>query len=220
VATSTAHSDMTGSVKSVLKSPDIANQSAEDMGGQRIFPLSSKILEGGQTMSKPPVPHPETCLPQTEDHNPEIFNVREVESFSSGPHTYNATELPDNYLLVSHPCLPPIPMMAGLCHYPESLWHPLPEPHIIQKAEIGNILTGPQVSFSPSPYPFSHQLGNIDLLLLPPGPISFLYPNPMFELTVQPDNPFWVRSTFGHPNYYQNGHPSELANMNVDKNSQ
>jgi len=121
---------MTGSVKSVLKSPDIANQSAEDMGGQRIFPLSSKILEGGQTnvMSKPPVPHPETCLPQTEDHNPEIFNVREVESFSSGLHTYNATELPDNYLLVSHPCLLPIPMMAGLCHYLESYGILCPSP--------------------------------------------------------------------------------------------
>ena len=150
-----------------------------------------------------------------------------MESFSSGPHTYNATELPDNYLLVSHPRLLPIPMIAAppamtlirLCHYPESLWHSLPESHITQKAEIGNILTGPQVSFSPSPYPSSHQLGNIDLLLLPSGLIPFLYSNPIFKPIVQLDNPFRVQLTSGHPNYYQNGHPSELANMNVDKDS-
>ena len=84
---------------------------------------------------------------------------------------------------------------------------------------IGNMLPGPQVPFSPSPYPSSHQLSDIDPRLLPSGPIPFLYPNLMFKPTVQPEDPFQVQSTSEHPNYYLNGLPSEMANMNVDKNS-
>jgi hypothetical protein len=209
----TAPTDMTGSGP---KSPDRENQSAEDMGGQLISALSSKILEGGPTnvMNKAPVQNPNICLPRSEDHNLGFFNVSKVESFSLASQTYNATEVPQNYLLVPHPSLPPIPMIpappaitpVGLCHYPQSVW---PESHITQKAEIG-----PQVSFSPTRYPSNHELANIDPRLLPSGPIPFLYPNPMFEPPVQPGDPFRIRTTARHP---QN--PSELANKNVDQDS-
>ena len=227
-AMSMALGHRTGAVKSPPKSPDISNPSAKDMDGQLISPLSPKILEGegSNVMKKPPVQHPETRLPRIEHQNPEIFNVREVPSSSSSPHTYNTAELNDN-LLVCHPHLPPIPMITAppamtpfrLFHYPESVMHPPPESHITQEAMIGNMLPVPQVPFAPSPYPSSHQLSNIDPRLLPSGPIPFLYPNPMFAPTVQPDDPFQVRSTSGHPDYYPNGLPSEMPHMNVDKDS-
>jgi len=227
-AMSTPSGHRTRSVRSPPKSPDISNPSSKDMDGQRISPLSPKILEGARSnvMNKPPVQHPETGLPRIEHHNQEIFNVREVQSSSSGPHPYNTAEL-NNNLLVSHLHLPPIPMMAappamtpiGLFHYPTSITHPPPESHTTQEAMIGNMLPGPQVPFSPSHYPSSHQLSSIDPRLSPSGPIPFLYPNPMFEPMVPPEDPFQVRSTSGHPNYYPNGLPSAMVNMNVDKDS-
>ena len=41
----------------------------------------------------------------------------------------------------------------------------------------------------------------------------------MFEPMVPPEDPFQVRSTSGHLNYYPNGLPSAMVNMNVDKDS-